>query len=146
MTSSDVIAMLTEPYPEAQARIERRLHEIMDAVMTKDTDRLESYHLFGPKFTKFDDIDPPGRQDATTTQRLERELVEAATALDFRFSDLKVDVFGPVAIATFMLDWAATMPDDQEYAGQSRATLVFVQDGGEWKITHEHFSLLPDAA
>ena len=104
MTSGDVTTMLTEPYPEAQARVEQRLQEIMDAVMTKDVDRLDSCHLFGTKFTKFDDVDPPGRQDA------------------------------------------ATMPDDQEHGGRSRATLVFVRDSAEWKITHEHFSLVPDVA
>ena len=132
-------------HPAAQAAVARRVQEILDAVGAKDVDRLDSYHLFGPKFTKFDDAEPYDRQDAETTRRLERELVSAAEALAFRHEELKVDVFGPVAVATFVLDWAATMPDGQEYAARSRATLVLVEDGAEWKIVHEHFSPVPDA-
>ena len=137
MAAEDVVRGL---FPEAQAAVARRVQEILDAVVAQDVDRLDTYHLFGPKFSKFDDNPPPERQDAATTQRLERELVLAAKALDFRHRDLKVDVFGPVAIATFLLDWGATLPDDTSFAGTSRSTLVFVDDAGEWKIAHEHFS------
>ncbi len=133
-------------HPAAQAAVARRVREIMDAVGAKDVDRLDGYHLFGPKFTKFDDAAPFERQDAETTRRLERELVSAAEALAFRAEDLKVDVFGPAAVATFTLDWATTMPDGQEYAARSRATLVLVEDGAEWKIVHEHFSPFPEDA
>jgi len=38
------------------------------------------------------------------------------------------------------------LPDDQAYAARSRATLVVVDDGGEWKMVHEHFSAFPGAA
>lgn len=62
-------------YPEEQAKVEERLQEIMSAAQNKDIDRLESYHLFGPKFTKFDDFEPLERQDAETTRRLEREAI-----------------------------------------------------------------------
>ena len=141
--ASDVVS---NPYPEAQAAVARRVQEILAAVEARDVDRLDTYHLFGPKYSKFDDGEPAGRQDAATAQQLERELVAAAKALRFRAEDLKVDVFGPAAVATFVLDWAATMPDDQEYASRSRATLVFVDDGGEWKMVHEHFSAFPGVA
>ncbi len=80
--------LVTEPYPDAQAAVTRRVHEIMAAVEAKDVDRLDSYHLFGPKYSKFDDGEPAERQDAATAQQLERELVLAATALQFRADDL----------------------------------------------------------
>jgi ketosteroid isomerase-like protein len=69
-----------------------------------------------------------------------------AEAIAFRAEDLKVDVFGPAAVATFVLDWTATMPGGETYEAQSRATLVFVDDEGDWKIVHEHFSVFPSAA
>ncbi len=138
--------LVTASFPEAQAAVSRRVQEILAAVEAQDVDRLDTYHLFGPKYSKFDDGEPAGRQDAATAQQLERELVMAATALRFRAEDLKVDVFGPVAIATFILDWAATMPDSQEYTARSRATLVLVDDAGAWKIVHEHFSPFPSTA
>jgi len=56
-----------------------------------------------------------------------------------RADALKVDVFGDVGIATFILDYSfeaggATVPR------KDRTTMVFVKEGGEWKITHEHLS------
>ena len=143
MAGKDVVNDLD---PEARTAVAGRVQDILDAVNAQDVDRLEAHHLWGPKFSKFDDGEPYERQDAETTRQLERELVTAAKAISFRAEDLKVDVFGEVAVATFVLDWAATMPDDQEYAARSRGTLVFVSDGGEWKIVHEHFSAFPSAA
>jgi ketosteroid isomerase-like protein len=143
MADRDVVNDL---FPQAQAAVAARVHEILDAVNAQDVDRLDAHHLWGPKFSKFDDGEPAGRQDAATTRQLERELVAAARAISFRAEDLKIDVFGPAAVATFVLDWSATMPDGETYASRSRATLVLVDDRGDWKIAHEHFSVFPGAA
>jgi hypothetical protein len=53
--------------------VDARIGQILDAVTAKDFDPLVSYHLAGPKFTKFDDIEPLDRQDAGTGMRLEVE-------------------------------------------------------------------------
>jgi len=45
--------------PKEAREIAGRLLEIMDACEKKDFERLESYHLYGPKFTKFFDGGPP---------------------------------------------------------------------------------------
>ena len=137
MAGEDVI---TDLFPEAQAAVERRLQEIMDAAQTKDVDRLESYHLYGPKFTKFDDFEPLERQDGETTRQLEREAITGVKAFVPHVADLKVDVFGPVAVATFVFDYAVTTNDDDRLSVRARSTLVFAKDGTEWKIVHEHFS------
>ncbi len=131
---------ITNLFPEDQAAVERRLLEIMDAARTKEVDRLESYHLYGPKFTKFDDFEPLERQDAEATRRLEREAIIGVKAFVPRVEQLKVDVFGPAAVATFVFDYAVTLPDDEQLAVRARSTLVFARDGAEWKIVHEHFS------
>lgn len=39
--------------PKEAREIASRLQEIIDACQKKDFDRLERYHLYGPKFTKF---------------------------------------------------------------------------------------------
>jgi ketosteroid isomerase-like protein len=137
MAGEDVI---TDLFPEAQAAVERRLQEIMDAAQTTDVDRLESYHLYGPKFTKFDDFEPLERQDAEATRRLEHEAITGVKAFVPRVEQLKVDVFGLVAVATFVFDYAVTTNDDVRLAVRARSTLVFAKDGAEWKIVHEHFS------
>jgi ketosteroid isomerase-like protein len=137
MMGNDVI---NEAYPEEQAKVEQRIRDIWTAVQNKDVDRLESYHLFGPKFTKFDDFEPLDRQDAETTRRLEGEAFTGVKAFVPNVIDLKVDVFGPVAVATFVLEYDITTEDDEELSLRARSTLVLAQDGPEWKIVHEHFS------
>jgi ketosteroid isomerase-like protein len=140
--SSDIVH---GTFPDAQAAIATRIQEIMDTVNAQDVETLDSHHLWGPRFSKFDD-DPPGRQDAAMTRQIERELVSSATAIHFEASDVKVDVFGSAAVATFFLDYSATMPVDQSFAASVRSTLVFVHDGTDWKIVHEHFSPVPGSA
>src|SRR3990170_3252658 len=123
-------------YPEEQAKVEERLQEIMSAAQNKDIDRLESYHLFGPKFTKFDDFEPLDRQDAETTRRLEREAITGVKEFTPNVTNLKVDVFGPVAVTTFVFEYSITTEDDEELSVRARSTMVFAKDGPEWKIVH----------
>ena len=137
MMGNDVIK---EAYPQEQAKVEQRIRDIWSAVQNKDVDRLEWYHLFGPKFTKFDDFEPLDRQDAETTRRLEGEAFTGVKAFVPNATDLKVDVFGPVAVTTFVVDYDLTTEDDAELSLRARSTLVFAKDGPEWKIVHEHFS------
>ena len=134
---ADVIDAL---FPVEQAQVVRRVHEIMAAVEKQDLDLLESYHLWGPKFTKFDDWEPLDRQDAETTRKIEREGIGGARSFTTGVSDLKVDVFGPVAIATFVFDYEMTLHTDEIVAARARTTMVFVKSGAEWLITHEHLS------
>jgi ketosteroid isomerase-like protein len=137
MTTHDVIS---ETYPEEQARIVERIHELLGAVQERDIDRLESYHLYGPKFTRFDDFEPLDRQDAQTARRIERETLEWLKTISSRVSDLRVDVFGPAAVATFVYDFDGLTRHDERFAGRARGTFVLVRDRAEWKIAHEHFS------
>jgi ketosteroid isomerase-like protein len=136
-TTSEI---LTEPYAQAQAEVTATVHAIMAAATRRDVDALDAFHAFGPKFTKFDDFEPLARQDAETTRRLEREAVCGVAAFTARVEDLKVDVFGPAAVATFVLDYGAVTNDDETMAFRARATLVLVTHQGRWLIVHEHLS------
>ena len=133
-------AILSHPYDEEKAEVERTLHEIMSAARRQAVDELESYHAFGPKFTKFDDFEPLERQDADTTRRLEREAVTDVKEFAPEIADLKVDVFGPVAVTTFVLNYDVVTQDDERMSLRARATMVFAQDQDRWLIVHEHFS------
>jgi len=129
--------------PEALARIQHRLQDVLDAAVRKDFDRLESYHLYGPQFTRFS-TSSATRQDAASTRQLEREGLALLAGLQMRADDLKIDVFGKTAITTFILDYkfdtkAGTI------RSKERATLVFVNKNGDWKIVHEHLSTITPA-
>src|SRR5439155_24967861 len=129
---------LKADYPDEKAQVERRLKEIFDAAKEKDLNRLDSYHLYGSKFTKFA-AEQPGRQDAATGRKAEHEGLAAINDLLMRADDLKIDVFADVAIATFILD-ASFKVGTETIQRKSRSTMVFVKDMGTWKIAHEHFS------
>ena len=123
---------------EARSQIEWRLQEIFAAAQTKDFVRLDSYHLYGPKFTKFS----PGsaaRLDAVAGRQGEHDGLGAITGLKMRAEALKVDLFGDVAIATFILDYSFEA-SGATVQRKERSTLVFVKEQGEWLIAHEHLS------
>ena len=133
-------SILLEPFAAEQAQVERRLRQIMSAARRKAVDELESYHAFGPKFTKFDDFEPLERQDAETTKRLEREAILGVEEFDPEILDLKIDVFGTVALTTFVMEYAVVTQESERLSFRARATMVFTADDGQWLIVHEHFS------
>jgi hypothetical protein len=140
MTTAEQAPILSEAFPSEQIEVERRLEDIMSAARRQAIDELESYHAFGPKFTKFDDFDPLERQDGQTTQRLEREAILGASEFDPRVNELKVDVFGPVAVTTFVMNYRVVLGADEHHSFRARATMVLVKAEGSWLIVHEHFS------
>jgi ketosteroid isomerase-like protein len=132
--------ILTDPFPEAQAAITARLDEILDACVVKDFDRLAACHLAGPKFSKFDDVEPLGRQDDETAMHSEVETFSAIDDLHAHADGLKIDVFGPVAVATcvFRADFRV---GGEQHSGRTRTTVVLVDSGDSgWLIAHEHHS------
>lgn len=140
MATSQYQSIMTEPYPTEQLEVERRLEDIMSAARRQAIDELESYHAFGPKFTKFDDFDPLERQDGQTTRRLEREAILGVKEFDPRLIDLKVDVFGPAAVTTFVMDYRVVDDEGERHSFRARATMVLAKEQTEWLIVHEHFS------
>ena len=140
MATTQHESIVTKPYPSEQLEVERRLEDIMSAARRQAIDELESYHAFGPKFTKFDDFEPLERQDGETTRRLEREAILGVNEFDPRLEDLKVDVFGPVAVTTFVMDYRVVDNEEERHSFRARATLVLAREEGGWLIVHEHFS------
>ncbi|HLG20880.1 MAG TPA: nuclear transport factor 2 family protein [Bdellovibrionota bacterium] len=131
--------VISKDYPDDRKAVAARVHDIFGAAQKKDLAKLESYHLFGPKFSKFDDWEPLARQDAETARKGENEAFSAISDFKYDIHDLKVDVFGPVAVATFTIDYSMKMGKDSA-AAKARGTLIFARAEGDWKITHEHFS------
>jgi ketosteroid isomerase-like protein len=127
----------------AQAQIERRVLEIFAAAENKDFARLESYHLYGPKFTRFSGSSPE-RLDAAATRHLEHNAMAAIKDLRMRAESLKIDVFGNVGIATFILDYSFDA-GGRKFHKRDRSTLVFFNAGEDWRIVHEHLSEIAGA-
>ena len=124
--------------PEDRLAVEICLHKVLDAAKSGDAELLASHHLYGPKFTKFDDMEPLERQEAEAARAGEDGIAEAED-FHYKVEDLRIDVFGPAAIATFVLDYGFRA-DGAKIDVRARSTLVFVADGADWKIAHEHLS------
>ena len=126
--------------PEDRLAVEIALHKILDAAKYGDAAALASHHLYGPKFTKFDDMEPLHRQEAEEAREGE-DAIASVDNFTYKVDDLRVDVFGPTAIATFMFTYGFDA-EGEHVDADARSTLVFVLDGSSWKIAHEHLSAM----
>jgi len=129
---------LAADQPEAQDQIKSRLLETFRAAEQRDLVRLDSYHLYGPKFTKYSAA-TSHRQDATSARSGEHTGLAAIQNLKMQAENLQIDVFGEVGIATFILNYNFQV-SGETIERQEQSTLVFVNDHDNWKIVHEHFS------
>jgi ketosteroid isomerase-like protein len=121
----------------ANEQVRQRLTEIFHAAETKDLPRLDSYHWYGPHFTKFAGTGP--RLDAAAAREGEHKGLSALAGLKLTAENLQIDVFHDAAIATFTM--VATIQSGPDaITKRERGTLVLVQHEGSWKIVHEHFS------
>jgi ketosteroid isomerase-like protein len=128
-----------QTFPAEQAKIQQLVNEIYACAQSKNAARLPTYHLYGPKFTEFKNGEP--RHDAATGEQHEREVLAAVSDFKYDLQDLKVNVFGQVAIATFHGNFGGTTAE-KPFALKLQGTMVFVKDVETWKIAHEHFSPL----
>jgi ketosteroid isomerase-like protein len=131
--------MIRRNYPEEQAAVKRRLDEIWAAAAARDFRTLESFHVYGPKFTSFKNGAP--REDAAANAAGERVMFSALEGPEVDMRDLAVNVFGSLAIATFNGHFTGMMNGSAADLSQ-QATMVFLQSGDGWKLVHEHFSPL----
>ena len=137
-------ALTEADFPVEQDQIRHRLDQIIEAVEKGELDRLDSYHFYGPKFTKFS----PGsavRQDAASARQGEHAGLNSIKELKMEAENLKIDVFGEVGVATFVVHSTFILSGNR-VDKRDRATLVFAKVRGEWGIVHEHLSSLPSGS
>ena len=117
--------------------MKERLAQIFRAAEAKDLPRLDGFHWYGPHFTKFASTGP--RMAAAAAREGEHKGVSGATELKLDAEDLKIDLFGTTAVATFVATIQFKSGADT-VRKRERATLVFARHDGSWQIVHEHFS------
>jgi hypothetical protein len=134
--------IVNDMYPEEQKKLESIVNDIYVTAKKKDLARLEAFHLVTPKFSKFEQWGVFERRNREETVKSENAIFSALSKYDYQVQDFRADVFGDVAVTTFHFKFDVIM-GDKPIAGRLRATLVFVKDGNDWKIVHEHFSDIP---
>ncbi len=127
------------PFPEAQAELRQVLKKIIRDSETANVEGLRDIHLKSEKFTKFGGGAVYERMDYERCVEVETAAVTSVEDYKAKTRDLKIDVFGGVAIMTFYPH--RTIKKDGEVIRYStRQTLVFLKTADGWKIIHEHQS------
>ena len=125
-----------ESFPEAQAEIREVIKSIVSDAETANIEGLKAAHLASDKFTKFGPRSFD-RQDVISTNNSEEEFFGTISNYRQEINDLKINVFGNVAIATYY-PHVSFILDGVEKSGSGRQTLVFLKTKDGWKIIHEH--------
>ena len=114
------------------------IHAVFRAGEARDFATLRSFHAEEPAFSRWSNR-PGGELLDVAAAHEEEEAafgsLPAETAV--RPEQIRVDLFGPVAVSTFLVH--VTSPEGRVLR-RTRGTLVWRRDDGGWRIVHEHFS------
>ncbi|MDG6926307.1 MAG: nuclear transport factor 2 family protein [Nitrososphaerota archaeon] len=120
-----------------------------EAGKEKEITSLMDFHGPARLFTKFDENPPYTRQSSEEAFVHEQAAFANISDYEYKIEDLRVDLVGGVAIATFYLSFKGMFVNDYSFEGmtvgsRSRVTMVVAKVGESWKIVHAHFSQFPD--
>lgn len=112
---------------------------------TKDIASLSRFFAPAQYFTKFDESRPFTRQNSNDAFVYEQARFANISDYQFKIEDLRIDVLGLMAVATFYLDYKGVFVNDYSFEGstvegRSRVTMVAGRFGDSWKIVHQHSS------
>ena len=130
---------IKDSYPDDVAAVGQAVREIFQSVRDGNLDELAARHLASEKFSKWPDDGRGAVMGFQETVEFETAMFSAVTKFEYEINQLKVDVIGPVAIATFVIPYEIGFGEESVSTAE-RGTLIFAKDDGIWKIVHEHFS------
>ncbi len=122
------------------------IYKYFPLAKTKEIEKIEEF--LDQSFTKFGDSPPYDRRDFERALMLEQLQFASLSDYDFKIEDLKTEVMGDAAIATFVLQVTGMIVDDYSFRGtaidnKARATVVLHKDKkDQWKMVHQHLSEL----
>jgi ketosteroid isomerase-like protein len=116
---------------------------------SKDITTLSRFFAPSQYFSKFDESPPFTRQDSDDAFMYEQARFANISDYEYKIEDLRIDVIGFIAIATFYLNYKGVFVNDYSFegstvGGRSRVTMVIGKFSDEWKIVHEHVSRFED--
>ena len=125
-----------DPFTEAKEEILATVLRIHQDAESGNVGALRFHHLNSPKFSKFG---PRKHERQTFEETSESEASFFTSITDFKIDpkNMKVDVFGDVAVVTYY-PYVTFKKDGKKMKGRGRQTVVFVQTTEGWLIAHEH--------
>jgi len=124
--------------PEAEKELRAVVMMIWEDAAKGNISALSTAHLNSPKFSKFGPRIAV-RQDVKSTIETETEHFSSISDVNLTVEDLKIDVFGDLAVTTFYNNYSF-IKNNIRIKGKGRVTLVFLRTEEGWKIVHEHSS------
>ena len=131
--------IVTYEFPDAQEAIRAEMLSLQDIGRRRDWEALRIAHLESPKFSDFG----AGMERSDFDEMLATEITAISGLDDFAidFRDLRIDVFGDVAVATSFPIYTGSNSNGEKIEIERRATMVYVKTADGWKIAHEHVSV-----
>ncbi len=133
---------------QAKREVAAAVHSFFEAGKNGDLSSLMRMHGPSDIFTKFGDVPPYTRQGSEEAFAYEQASFANMSDYRYQLDDLRIDLAGGLAIATFYLDERGMIVNDYSFEGRtvstrSRVTMLLVKLDGSWRIIHEHFSSIP---
>jgi ketosteroid isomerase-like protein len=143
--------MELRPSDKDKKDVETTILAFFEAGKNKDLTALAGFHASRDQFTKFDENPPYSRQNSEEAFVYEQAAFANISDYNYSVDDLRVDLLGDVAVASFYLSYSGMFVNDYSFEGspvraRSRATMVLQRTPEGWKMVHEHFSRLPDTS
>lgn len=141
--------MELRPSDRDREAVEGVVRAFFEAGKEKDLTALAGFHSSRESFTKFDENPPYTRQSSDEAFVYEQAAFANISDYHYKIDDLRVDLFGDTAVATFYLAYGGMFVNDYSFEGspvegKTRVTMVLVRTPQGWRMVHEHFSRLPD--
>ena len=141
--------MESRPVEKDRKDVEALIRAYFDAGKNKDLTTLADFHGPRDQFTKFDENPPYTRQNSEEAFVYEQAAFANISDYEYVIEDLRIDLFGDVAIATFYLSYSGMFVNDYSFEGspvrsKTRVTMALAGTPKGWKMVHEHLSRFPD--
>lgn len=141
--------MELRPSDKDRKDVESVIVSFFEAGKNKDLASIADFHSSRDKFTKFDENPPYTRQDSEQAFVYEQAAFANLSDYTYKLDELRVDLFGDAAVATFYLTYGGMFVNDYSFEGspvhsKTRVTMVLARTPKGWRIAHEHLSRFPD--
>lgn len=128
-----------------EAAVRRQLENLVDAVRTRDLERLDD--IYAPGIVSFD-VEPPLQHLGPEGKRAnwERAFAAIRPPIEYEVRDLSISVDGDLAFTHGLARLSGNLPNGQRGGFWVRATSCFQRVDGVWRIVHDHASVPLDIA
>ncbi len=143
--------MAVRPSDKDKNDVEALIRAFFEAGKNKDLSALADFHAPRDQFTKFDENPPYTRQNSEEAFVYEQAAFANISDYNYAINELRIDLLGDVAVATFYLSYSGMFINDYSFEGspvrsKTRVTMVLVRSAQGWRVAHEHFSRFPETA